>query len=132
MTVSLRAYFMVVIAAMLAVTFWAGSLCPLWAVPRPVATHPWFVATLCDAYFGFLTFFGWVAYRETGWAARLLWLVAILLLGNIAMAAYASAAVWRVPATAPASAILLRGRPTPIWVPIVLLGGLAAVTLAAR
>jgi len=84
----LRAFFVLVIASMLAVTSWASWQCPLFAVPRDVATHPWFLATLLDAYWGFLTFFVWVAYKQTSWLARASWLVAILLLGNIAMAAY--------------------------------------------
>lgn len=49
---------------------------------------PWFQATLMDAYFAFLTFFVWVAYKEKSWLARGAWLVAILLLGNFAMSAY--------------------------------------------
>ncbi len=28
------------------------------------AANPWAVATLYDAYFGFLTFYVWVAYKE--------------------------------------------------------------------
>ena len=49
---------------------------------------PWIVATLMDAYFAFLTFFVWVAYKEQSWMARGAWLVAILLLGNFAMSGY--------------------------------------------
>ena len=49
---------------------------------------PWFIATLMDAYFAFLTFYVWVAYRETSWVARGGWFVAIMLLGNFAMSAY--------------------------------------------
>ena len=49
---------------------------------------PWFIATLADAYFGFLTFYLWVAYLEKSLASRIGWLVGILLLGNFAMAAY--------------------------------------------
>ena len=31
-------------------------------------THsPWAVATLFDAYFGFITFYAWVIYKETSW-----------------------------------------------------------------
>ena len=48
----------------------------------------WFRATLMDAYFGFLTFFLWVAYKEKGWIARGSWFVAIMLLGNFAMSGY--------------------------------------------
>ena len=49
---------------------------------------PWFIATLMDAYFAFLTFFVWVAYKESSWVARACWFVAIMLLGNFAMSAY--------------------------------------------
>ena len=49
---------------------------------------PWFIATLADAYFGFFTFYLWVAYKETSWAKRVIWLLAILTLGNFAMATY--------------------------------------------
>lgn len=48
----------------------------------------WFSATLMDAYFGFLTFFVWVAYKETTWTARVVWFIAIMSLGNLAMSGY--------------------------------------------
>lgn len=48
----------------------------------------WFRATLTDAYFGFLTFYVWVAYKERGLVARIGWFVAIMLLGNFAMSGY--------------------------------------------
>jgi hypothetical protein len=73
-----------------------------------VLLHPWFVATLFDTYFGFLTFYLWVAYRETSWLARVLWLVGILALGNIAMSGYMLIALWRLPANASIDRLLLR------------------------
>ncbi len=88
MLIFLRALFIVIIASMLAVTSWASLQCPLFGVPRAVATHPWFIATLFDAYWGFITFYIWVCYKQTSLVARLAWFVAIMLLGNIAMAAY--------------------------------------------
>ena len=57
------------------------------ALPRLVR-DPWALATLFDAYFAFLTFFVWVAYRERSFAARAGWFVAIMTTGNMAMAAY--------------------------------------------
>ena len=104
----LRIAFSVVVATMLAVTGWASFQVPLWETPRAVATHPWFIATLFDCYFGFLTFYVWLAYRETKPWVRIAWLVAILLLGNLAMAAYVLNVVWRVPANTPVEAVLLR------------------------
>ena len=71
-------------------------------------THPWFVATLFDAYFGFLWFWAWIAYKETSNAARAVWLVLVLGLGNIAMAGYMLLQLRRLPAGAAAEALLLR------------------------
>jgi hypothetical protein len=100
--------FAVVLISMLCVTSWASALVPLWQTPRAVLLHPWFVATLFDTYFGFLTFYLWVAYRETSWLARVLWLVGILALGNIAMSGYMLIALWRLPANASIDRLLLR------------------------
>ncbi len=93
----LRILFLVVLASMLAVTTWASLQCPLFAVPREVFTHPWFIATLFDTYWAFLTFFVWVCFKQTSWIARVAWFVAIMLLGNIAMAVYCLNELFRVP-----------------------------------
>ena len=85
---------------MLAVTARAGMHCAVWAIPCEVSGHPWFIATLFNAYWGFLTFYCWVAWKEGGWAGRVLWLAAILLFGNIAMALYALIQLFKVPTTA--------------------------------
>jgi predicted permease len=104
----LRFAFGGVLITMLCVTSWASALVPLWQTPRSLLQHPWFIATLFDCYFGFLTFCLWVAYREVSWLARALWLLAILVLGNIAMSAYMSMALWRLPANASIDRLLLR------------------------
>lgn len=70
--------------------------------------HPWTVAALWDAYSGFLTFYLWVAYKETRWLARTLWFVLIMALGNIAMSAYVPIQVWKLPKDASVEALLLR------------------------
>jgi hypothetical protein len=70
--------------------------------------NPWTIATLFDAYFGFLWFYAWIAYKETGWTARLGWLVAVLLTGNMAMAVYMLVQLRRLPANARAEDLLLR------------------------
>ncbi len=93
----LRVLFLVILAAMLWVTTWASLQCPLFAVPRPVAAHPWFLATLADAYWGFTTFFVWVCYKQTSLVARGAWFLAIMLLGNIAMSSYCLAELFRTP-----------------------------------
>jgi len=48
----------------------------------------WFQATLLDAYFAFLTFYIWVAYKERSLITRVAWFIAIMLLGNFAMSGY--------------------------------------------
>lgn len=106
----LRIAFIIVLIAMFAVTGWASSVVALWNTPRAVATHPWFIATLFDTYFAFLTFYAWVAYKETGNVARIVWLLAILLLGNIAMAIYMLIRLFRLPADATMEQLLLRGK----------------------
>jgi hypothetical protein len=106
MILSLRVLFSLVLVSMLGVTSWASLQCPLFAVPREVYAHPWFIATLFDAYWGFITFYVWVLYKETSGLARAVWLVAILLLGNIAMAAYCLRVLFRVPSDAAAVDLL--------------------------
>jgi predicted permease len=106
MILFLRAFFIVVIASMLAVTSWASFHCPLFAIPREVYAHPWFIATLFDAYWGFMTFFVWVAYKQTTALARFGWFIAILLLGNIAMAAYCLSELFHVPRDTKLSTVL--------------------------
>lgn len=106
----LRLCFLVVLASMLCVTSWASLHCPLFAIPSAVATHPWFIATLADAYWGFFTFFIWVAYKQTAWSARVSWFVAIVLLGNIAMAAYCLNELFRVNNAADVQLLLIARR----------------------
>lgn len=77
---------------------------------RGLWPDPWFRATLMDAYFGFLTFFGWVAYKERTWTARCIWFVAIMCLGNFAMSGYL---LWQLSKLQQFSweALLLRQKP---------------------
>ena len=80
----------------------------LWAAWPGFAANPWAVATLYDAYFGFLTFYLWVLYKErTAWA-RVLWFLLIMGLGNIAMSLYVLIQLFRLKPDEPADAILWR------------------------
>ncbi len=105
---TLRIAFLAVLVTMLVVTTWASNLVALWNTPHAVLGHPWFVATLFDTYFAFLTFYAWVAYKETSILARVLWLVGILFLGNIAMASYMLVQLFRLPTNASIDQLLLR------------------------
>ena len=106
----LRFVFAIILLAMLAVTSWASNLVALWKTPAEVIGHPWFIATLFDTYFAFLTFWFWVAYKERTWLARVAWLIAILLLGNIAMATYMLIQLFRLPTDAKLEQLLIRAR----------------------
>ena len=105
---SLRLIFLFVLVTMLCATSWASYQCALWNTPRELVTHPWFIATLFDCYFGFLTFYAWVFYKEPGWFARIGWLIAILLLGNIAMSIYLLITLFKLPADARIAQVLIR------------------------
>jgi hypothetical protein len=72
------------------------------------AANPWAVATLYDAYFGFVTFYVWVAYKERKLGFRVLWFVLIMGLGNIATSLYVLIQLFRLKAEEPAEAILRR------------------------
>ena len=99
-----------ILAAMLVVTVTASLHQPLWEWGglRAEPDRWWTYATLADAYFGFLTFYAWVFYKETRAAARAGWFVAIMLLGNIAMAVYVLLQLEKLPAGAPLSQLLIR------------------------
>lgn len=108
----LAGWFVLVLAAMLAVTVWASLDRDVLTAAAEIWSDPWGRATLFDAYFAFLAVWLWVAWRERGWAARLGWLAAILLLGNFAIAAYGLRTLGRA-RTADGLAALFGPRPGP-------------------
>ncbi len=131
MIIALRLLFIVVIASMLAVTTWASLHTPLLSLPRDVWTHPWFIATLIDAYWAFITFYVWVAWKEQSAVARLLWLPAILALGNLAMAAYMLAQLFQVSANSPLAPVFTQRNRGALLLPGALTAGSVAVYLLA-
>ena len=85
----LRLLFIAIFAAMLWVTSWASVGQPLGEfIAGPVIRDRWVVATLFDAYFAFIAFFVWVAWKETTLAVRVFLFIAIILWGNLAMSLY--------------------------------------------
>lgn len=109
----LKTLFRSILFAMLVVTVTASLRQPLWDWGG-LTSEPdrwWTIATLADAYFGFLTFYAWVYYKESTATARAGWFVAIMLLGNIAMAAYVLRQLSRLRPDDPMSALLLRNPP---------------------
>jgi hypothetical protein len=126
MILFLRGLFIVVIVSMLAVTTWASRDTALFSIPREVYAHPWFIATLFDAYWAFVCFYVWVAWKEQALAARVLWFIAIIALGNIAMAAYMLRELFRLPANGNLSDVFTRRNPGALVLP----AGLTAASLA--
>lgn len=90
----LRLAFLFVLATMLCATSWARWQGALWKTPHEVVGHPWFIATRFDCYSGFLTFYAWLCDKASGW------LIAILLLGSMAMSSYMLITLHRLPADA--------------------------------
>jgi hypothetical protein len=86
----LRLFFGFIFISLLAYTSYASVQQSLldWGglVNRP--DNWWTIATLIDAYYGFLTFYVWVLWKEPKWMPRIVWFILIMLLGNMAMAAY--------------------------------------------
>lgn len=109
----LAALFACILLSLAALTLWASTQQPVWEW-QGLTSGPdrwWTRATLLDAYYGFLTFFVWVCFKERGIVSKALWFVAIMTLGNMAMAGYVLLQLMRLKADEPASAILTSRRP---------------------
>lgn len=105
---AVKSLFIVILISMIVCTGWASSQQSVfsWGGLTTGPDRYWTIATLCDAYFGFLTFYVWVFYKEARWLPRVAWFIAIMVLGNMAMASYVLLQLMRLPAGQPASAIL--------------------------
>ena len=95
MRLILTGLFAAILSLMLAVTVWASFERSVFEAGDLFADRR-FVATFCDAYCGFLTFYVWVAYRERHPVAKVAWFIAIMGLGNIAMSGYMLWQLWRL------------------------------------
>ena len=106
----LRLLFGGIFVTLLAYTTWASTQQPVWAWRGPFESPDrwWTLATLIDAYYGFLTFYAWVFYKEPRALPRAGWFVAIMLFGNMAMSAYVLLQLARLRDDEPAAAILMR------------------------
>ena len=87
---ALKILFSCILLSLLLYTGWASTQQPVlhWSGLTAGPDRYWTIATLMDAYFGLLTFYAWVFYKESRWLPRIAWFIAIMLLGNMAMSAY--------------------------------------------
>jgi len=108
MKTALKILFSVIFLWMTVLTIRTSLAVSLWSAWDSFAANPWAVATLYDAYFGFITFWVWVAYKEKALWSSMLWLVLILCLGNIAMSLYVLIQLFRLRPDQPAEALLWR------------------------
>ena len=104
----LIALFSGIFVAMLAFVVIASQDRSVLNVRPEVLRDPWFHATLADAYFGFITFYVWVAYKERNAVGRAVWFVLIMLLGNLAMSVYMVVQLLRLPPDGGVRELLLR------------------------
>lgn len=106
----LKTLFGFIFLSLLAYTSYASLQQPVWEWQGLVSEPDrwWTIATLIDAYYGFLTFYVWVLYKEQRVLPRIAWFVAIMLLGNMAMAAYVLRELARLGPEEPAAAVLTR------------------------
>ena len=120
MIVFLRVLFSLVLVSMLGVTSWASLHTSLFAIPADVLRHPWFIATLFDAYWAFIAFFVWVAWKEQALVARILWFFAIIALGNISIAAYFLRELFGVRADEAIDVVFTQRNPGALTLPLLL------------
>ena len=105
---ALRLLFGAILVTMICVTTWASLRQPVWQWGGLTRSpdNGWTIATLFDAYFGFVTFYVWLAWKERRWVPRIAWLIAILLLGNMAMSTYLLLQLRRLPKGEPMATLL--------------------------
>lgn len=84
----LKGLFALILFSMLSVTITASIDQNIFEAVGNMWPNWWFKATLADAYFGFLTFFVWVAHKELRLWRKLVWFASIMLLGNFAISVY--------------------------------------------
>lgn len=108
----LRCLFGFMLVSLFGYTVWASSQQAVWDW-QGITLGPdrwWTLATLIDAYYGFLTFYVWVWFKEPRAIARAGWFIAIMSLGTMAMSAYVLVQLARLRPDEPVSAILKPAR----------------------
>jgi hypothetical protein len=89
-------FFGLMMAWMLGVTVWASLSENVMVGFDYLFANRWGIATLCDTYFSFTIIFLWMAYKESSWGARLIWLILVYCLGSIAVSAFVFREIYRL------------------------------------
>jgi Protein of unknown function (DUF1475) len=112
-TPALKILFRLILVSMLTVTGWASLHQSMfaWGGLTTGADRYWTIATLMDAYCGFLTFYVWVIYKEMRTLPRVAWFFAIMMFGNIAMSLYVLTQLMRLKAGGTVADLLSRRNP---------------------
>lgn len=117
----LRCLFIAVLGSMLAVTSWASVQQSLSSFAHSATfRNPWVIATLFDAYWAFIAVFVWVAWKEQSLAARVLWFISLIALGNLAIAVYFLRELFAIPADSSLDPVFMRRNPGRLVLPGVL------------
>ncbi len=98
----LVSFYVVVLGVMLVVVILASLHQNMFEAGGVLMRDPWFVATLADAYFAFFSIALWIAWKERFTVGAWVWVIAVLGLGNIAIAAYA---LWQLAHWRPAQGV---------------------------
>jgi hypothetical protein len=106
MKLVLKLIFAAILVTMIVVTIDASLKQSMWECWPGLKAQPWAIATLFDAYCGFLTFFVWVAFKEGTMLRSVVWFVLIMTLGNIAMSIYVLIQLFQLKPEEPVQAML--------------------------
>ena len=102
----LKCLFGLIFGFMVVMTARTSLQVPIWQAS--FTGNVWAWATLYDAYFGFITFFCWVAWRERSLGIKVLWFILIMALGNIAMSFYVLLQLFALKPQEPVGALFQR------------------------
>ena len=108
MKLFLKALFGFIFVFMVMMTVRTSLQVSLWSAWSSFAASPWSMATLYDAYFGFITFFCWLAWRERSLGVKVIWFILIMGLGNITMSLYVLIQLFRLKPEENAAALFRR------------------------
>ena len=82
-TISILGLLAMTIAILYAFAFGNFAVEGVW-----ITSHPWGIVSLVDLYVGFAIFSLWIVYREKSLAAKIVWVVLMMVLGNWTAALY--------------------------------------------